>query len=278
MNWLTRLFTRGYDEIRANPVIIFLVLLVLAYNYFYPSITPRFEDIDITKPASLLAVLDAAYTFILTPHGMIAALVALITASGITMFNTGAIFGVFAERPRPVLEGVRTMLSDRWLEYIALQFIVGLLSAYLLYLELWVFVYIFPNTGWFAVACILLSVLIGYPLSYVMLSAGSMLIGAKVSVVEKLGYARILLKKENAKRLAVFYGVRISAELLTVYGAIFIAKLLHVPSLITTIIVLVIITLPLALVRTTGFVLKLGMLKETDWFKKYFAMYYRQYP
>ncbi|MES2006663.1 MAG: hypothetical protein V4436_00980 [Patescibacteria group bacterium] len=274
MNWLGRIFVTGYTWIRQNPIIIFIVLLVLGYNYFYPHVTPQFENIDIFNLASMLAVLDVAYTFILTPAGQIAGWIAITTASAITMFNTGAMFAIFSKRPRPVVEGLRTMFSDRTLEYIALQFIIGLSSAYLLYLELWTVVYIFPNSGWFGVAIILLSVLIAYPLSYVLLSAGAMLIGAKVTVVEKLRYSRILFQKENFKRLATFYCIRIGAEVLVVYVAIYVARLLHVPHLITTLVIVLLITLPLALVRTTGLVLKLGMLKEAAWFKQYFANYY----
>ena len=275
MSWLSEIFRNGFSWIRSNPVLLFLILLILLYNHFYPDPIPKVTDVNVFSPASLLGVLDSVYEFVLTTKGQVLGWSSLVIASALTMFNTGALFAVFSGRPT-VREGIRFVFSDRLLEYVSLQLVLGLAGAYLLYLELWIFVYVIPSTGVLATVVIFLTLLIGYPMSYMVLSTGALLSGAKTSVREKGVYARVLLRGPNLKRLLIFYGVRIGLEILVAYAALAIGRMLHVSLTATALVIVLLTVVPFAWVRTTGFVLKLGMLRDTRWFSEYFSAYYRR--
>jgi len=273
MQWLIALFRDGLLWVFKNPLLLLLVLIVVAYNHFVPNGLPSINEIDMTNPASLLTALLAVGQFIFTSHGLLFWL-ATATGAAVTMFNTGVVFAVFAGKSNSIGIGLRRMLSVRTIQFLLLEIIIGFASAFLALGVIGSVVYLLPHSGIWGVAIIVIAAVLSYPVAYMALTVGAIIVGTTATLREKVHFAQVLLSGRNARRLCTFYLVRIGSEILIAYIALVVAQHVGVSSTLTGIVAILIMTIPLAFLRTTAFVMKLEMLRNTVWFREYFKSYY----
>ena len=274
MRWITTLFRDGLRWVCRNPLLLLLVLVVVAYDRLVPDGLPRLESIDMTNASSLLRALLAAGHFIFTPSG---SLFWFATAAGsaVTMFNTGAMFAVFAKEPSPVRAGIRTLFSIGTIQFLVLGIVIGFASAFLALGVIRSVVYLLPRSGIVGVALIIIAAILTYPIAYMALTVGAIIAATPSTLREKAQYIRVLLSARNARRLCSFYLVRMGAELLVAYLALVIAQRLGIAPVFIGVVIVLIMTVPLTLLRTTALVMKLEMLRAEPWFREYFKKYYQ---
>lgn len=273
MKWLVTLFREGLSWVFRNPILILVVLLATGYSHFVPDGLPKLENIDMTHPSSLLNALLSAGHFIFTPSGLIFWAATSIGAA-LTMFSTGAMLAVFARNGHPFIAGIQRMLSVGTIQFLALEVIIGFASAFLALGVIGSVVYLLPQSGIWGVLIIVIAAALSYPIAYMSLTIGAVIIGTTASSREKMYFAQTLLSGKNVRRLCSFYLVRMGAEMVVVYIALMSAQYLEVPPVLTGIIVVLILTVPLTLLRTTALVMKLEMLRTTPWFQQQFKTYY----
>lgn len=270
--WLWNSLRGSLRWLSSNPVLIFLVFAVVLYNSFTNE-APR-SSVNLLSAASIFSALKSVAVGLLTPVGVGLALLAILSASAITMLSVGTTFAVFRHQPRPLLDGARAVLSGRTFEYAFIQITVlaALGGAFFVTTQTVVTLPWIDDTA----AAVFLVVLFcaGYPIMYMILSTTALLLGAEGRFSKKLGTGLVFIKRRNLIKLTLFYLVRIGSEMAALAGLAIIASRLGLPPLVGLLLGVAAATLPLALVRTAGFLIKLGMLRDAPWFRSAFSAYY----
>lgn len=274
LRWLIDFTKAGFSWIAKNPLLIVLMVIIISYNEFAPKIGLDLKGLNIARADSIWNFVLEALHFFTSGPGILIWLASFVCASALTMFNAGAMLAVFAGDPNPGNSGIKTLLSKSWFEYAVLQLLVSAGAVLVGVGLVWIIVRAFSLTGLLGSVLIGLFVVIVYPLFYAVMSAASVIFAVPVSLKEQYGFTKVLLIKKNALRLGLYYLIRIGGEAIIAYIALLAASVFHLSALWTGILVVFIISIPYALVRTTGLLIKLDMLRNTLWFSERFARYY----
>ncbi|HEV7121310.1 MAG TPA: hypothetical protein VGN56_00630 [Candidatus Paceibacterota bacterium] len=274
LRWLIDFTKAGFTWVAKNPLLIVLMIAIISYNEFAPKIGLDLKGLDITRADSIWNFVLEAIHFFTGTTGILIWLASFVCASALTMFNAGVMLAIVAGNESPGRSGLKTLLSKSWFEYAVLQLVVSAGAVIAGAGLLWLIVVVFNLIGLAGSLLIGVFVIIVYPLFYALMSAASVIFAVPVPLREQYGFMRILLIKKNAIRLGTYYLIRIGGEAALAYVALLIARLFHLPELATGILVVAIVSLPYALVRTTGLLIKLDMLRIAPWFSEHFARYY----
>ncbi|MDB4991826.1 MAG: hypothetical protein JWL75_71 [Parcubacteria group bacterium] len=275
MNWLVQFFKTATSWVFKNPILIVLVIFISLYNKFFSNVGFDVSHLNPLRADSIWLFALAAKNVFLTLHGALIAGSATFASSVITIFNTSAMLAVFAKQSSPGIKALHATLSLRTLEYFILQILCGVVFGTLFLAIMYLIVPVAGIQGIVGTAIISICTLIAYPVFYIILSTGSLILTAPVKANERWLYVRTLCNRQNFPRLLTFYLVRIGTEAILAYGVLILASLVHLPTLISALLIIFIVSIPFALVRTTGLIMKLDMLRNTPWFKSQFANYYQ---
>ena len=259
-----------------NPILLILVVLLVLYNKFAGGGMHGIEGLDLTRGDAILAFLEGTISSFLHPLGILLVLLGFLAAAALSLFNIGVNFGVFAGRPRTFLQGIRKLFSRSTLELFLVQLTV---SAVGVFLGLMFMSYVIRDLGLAGLAGALiffLALIIIYPVWFMAMATISTILAAEVSLYGKWHLLLTALRWPNLSRLLLFYMTRIGFEMLILSIAVLLVSYLHIPVFYGTLIIVLIITVPFALVRTGGFMLKFSIFKEDVWFRSYFKKYYER--
>lgn len=274
LRWLIDFAKAGFSWVAKNPLLIVLMVLIISYNQFIPRLGLDFKNLTITRADSIWQFVIQAFHFFTSASGIALWLITFVFATAITIFNSGVMLAVLAGKSKPGQTGLKTLCSMSLIKYMLLQVFVSAILVIAGTALLWLIVFGLSFRGLTGSIIIGIFVAIAYPLFYAAMSAMAIILAVPVSLKEQFAFTKVLLKKPNAIRLGLYYLVRIGGETLVGYIALVIAHELRVPGVWTAVLVIVIISIPYALVRTTGLIIKLDMLKDEIWFANYFANYY----
>ena len=272
--WLLRYFAESWRWVWRNPIIIILILILVGFNYFSSSgELSEFSELEISGSSIYHLLIISAHSLV-EPRVLIAALIATTLASAITIFEMSALFAIFQEKDRPLLRGIKGVFSlstPVFTIFYGLIFAVyGIVGISLSF----IFVDILGLTG--IVGGIILTVIVAltYPIVYMLLSVAAMLTVAQLKPDEFVIGIKATFDKENFYRLTAFYVLRIGSELLILLPAAAITNSLGFPVLISALLIILALSIPFALMRTTGFILKLDVFKDVPWFQEAFRAFY----
>lgn len=117
-----------------------------------------------------------------------------------------------------------------------------------------------------------------FPVYYMTLSFIAVIACSGGSIVERVRRLRYGLRRGNIWKLSLYYVSRIGSELALVGGGAWLIAKFGAPSWALPLMVMAALIVPLAAIRTTGFALKLEILKDDPWFRKHFESYYVSPP
>ncbi len=275
MQWIWHLLKNGLSWAVRNPVILVLVIILIVYNQFAGS-SSILQNVHVawTQASSIWNTLLLLIHLLLTPLGIFLDSLSLIGAAAITIFEVEANFTIFAKKDRPLLRGLRAVFTLRAVQYFILEVMVSAIFAFV-FLGL-VYLVVFPLglTGLTGALLLVVLVTVGYPTWYMLLATGSVICNSHVNTAQKLDMVRIAYRWKNFSRLFVFYFVRVGIETVAISLAVLVASYLHVPSIFYVFLIILIATLPFAIIRTGGFLLKFDIFKDVPWYQEYFADFY----
>jgi len=275
MDRVVHLFGESARWIVKNPVLLLLVVLLVAYNELTGT-DSILRSVDWTSGESLLAAGETVLASFLTPFGSLALLGSMLVAAAVSMFNIGANFAVFAKRPGPLKHGMRSAFSLSTLELFVFQVVVcGI--AVLLYAELSRLIVGTLGIGGLpgALAMLFMAV-VGYPLVFMVMATMSTIFAAHVSLYGKWHLTRTACAWPNLSRLLVFYVTRVGLETLLLVASVLLAIYLEIGPVPKALLIILVVTVPFALIRTGGFLLKFSIFKDDIWFRSYFHKYYEE--
>lgn len=275
MNKIVHFFGESARWIVKNPILLVLVVLLVAYNELTGT-DSILRTVDWTSGESLLAAGETVLANFLTPIGFLALVASMLVAAVVSMFNIGANFAVFAKRPGPLKHGMRFAFSLGTLELFAFQVLVcGI--AVLLYAELSRFFVGTLSIGGLPGALVMLFMaVVGYPLVFMIMATMSTIFAARVSLYGKWHLTRTACSWPNLSRLLIFYVTRVGLETLLLIAAVLLAIYLKIGPVPKALLIILIVTVPFALIRTGGFLLKFSIFKDDVWFRSYFRKYYEE--
>ncbi|HEX8535119.1 MAG TPA: hypothetical protein VF662_13215 [Allosphingosinicella sp.] len=247
------------------------MFIVVLYNSAADS--SKQANLNPLSADSIASVMDQAMGPIST-ESVSLLLLGVVSASALTMFNVGATFAVFQHQPKAILSGFRAVMSRRTFEYALVQICVLTSFAggfFLVVRAVADSAAVDDRLG----GVLLIAVFsVGYPILYMILSTTALLIGADGPLHLKLVTGHVFLKWPNLKKLTLFYLVRIGSEVAALALLASIAANLGLSPIIGLLLGVAAATLPLALVRTAGFLIKLDILEGAAWFRSNFLDYY----
>ncbi len=275
MKWLWRVLRNGIVLIVKNPLIPFLVIVLIIYNQvFGGSSALASGHIDWTHASSIWNFLWKTIFLVLTPTWFLVGLLSVIGTTIVTIFEVEANFAIFAEKSSPLTKGLKAVLTWRAFQYFIFQIIVSALFI-LVFLGL-VYTIVFPLglSGIIGSILIFILVLLGYPTFYMTLATGAVICDAHVTLYEKRLLAETALSKNNFSKLFVFYFLRVGVETAVLSIALVVASYVKFSSFLELVIIVLIAVAPFAIIRTGGYMLKFEIFKDNVWFKEYFKPIY----
>jgi hypothetical protein len=272
---MKELFQRGYIILRAAPIVLIPVAVVILYNdysnAFFNWLTgskPHFTLNSLfTELPAFLIRLPAVLTLSLV-------LLGTFTACAVSMFSMASFSLAFRRLPNSIPRAIReTRVKD--ILFLFLCHVIVTPVA-LLALALWYWLLSLTSLSLTLKSYALLLIMaLAFILYYMSLATAVMVAIADGTLSDKFRKFAYFASTTNISRLTRFYLVRIGAEFIIVGVVGFALARLHIgsdyllPMMITAVTVL-----PFALLRTSGFVLKLDMLRPDPYFRKQFERYY----
>jgi guanylate kinase len=275
MSWLLDFFKAAFFWVLKNPILIVLVIIIAVFNQFFSNVGIDMRSVDLLHPDSIWALTLRVLAFAFAPVGFGLIALSLFAAAAITMFNTAATLAVFSGEKSAWRAGFSALLSGRTLMLFLCTGLINLAFGLAFLFGAWLTVPVGNQHGMLGSAIIILSTAVAYPVFYMLTSVIALIMAAPVSLSERLRITRTLfLIPKNLKRILAFYLIRIGAEALAVGLVLLLIRSAHLPSALSAGLLILAVSIPFALVRTTGLVMKLEMLRDAPWFSAYFANYY----
>ena len=271
--WLLLLFGSGLGWAVRNPAIIVLVFIISFYNHFFSG--AKVVDVEsISTGAAAWSALVYSFEWFTQPHNFLLSIAGMLAASAISMFSVGVTFALFSGSPSPWADGARELISVRLAQYLAIQTVANIVTYSGFVVTVAGIVHLFGMSGKAGLAMIALIGCIFFAVYYMFLSTCAVIAGARMAVREKFKAASVMFTGKNLKYLLLFYVIRIGAESLLLFVAAALVSIGDFPRVATSILVIGLLVLPFATVRTSGFILKFRMLKDFAWFSSKFRAHY----
>ncbi|MDB5265093.1 MAG: hypothetical protein JWN64_664 [Parcubacteria group bacterium] len=275
MTWLTDFFKIAFFWVIKNPILIVLVIIIAIFNQFFADVGLDTKGIQPLHPDTIWAFTLTVLHFILSPTGFGIITLTLFAAAAITMFNTATTFAVMAGEKQSWKLGMKALFSDRTLILFFLSGLTQLTFGILFLLGMWLTVPVGGQHDILGSVIIVLCTAVAYPIFYMLTSVLALIVAAPVSFRERLEITRVLFfTPKNLRRISTFYIIRIGAEAIAVGAVLLLINLVELPPVISSLLLILAVSIPFALVRTTGLVIKLDMLRNNLWFSHYFRTYY----
>ena len=272
---LKRLAQESVEWVVRNPVLILIVLIIVIYDEVTG--TDSFlRAIDWTSGHDLLRAGEEGLAFALTPLGAAAVLLSILVSTSLTMLTVGISFSVFADRGRQFRAGMRSVFSPATL-YLFFYEVVTIAIAYLVLLLIARGIVATPGgTELLGAAVILLVGTALYMLLFMIIATASVIFAARVSWYGRLHLAKTALTPKNLSRLIGFYMTRVGLEGVLIFTVAGVAEYFAFPPILAGLLLIAVVTLPFALIRTSGFILKFDIFKDDVWFRSFFRAYYER--
>lgn len=272
---MKELFDRGYGLLRAAPIVIFTVAIVLLYNEYsnrffiwFTGAKPSFSVggffVELPDFLRRLPILLSLTLFVLGTLG----------ACAISIYSTTSFTLAFRGRPNSLLKTLqKTRLKNIWFLFLCHVVVVPFTVLWLTLCYLALSATSLPLS--FKSYSFLLISALTFILYYMTLAVAVIIAIVDDTVSNKLRKFKYFATLRSFSRLSQFYLIRIGAELGIIALTGIVLSWLRVRSeYILPIIVVALTVLPFALLRSSGFVLKLEILRPDNYFRTLFENYY----
>jgi len=266
--------TGAWSWIRRSPVIVVLILILVAFNYFASESEIASLGQFRFSGQLVLDLLVAGAAQLLDPRALLVAIGGSLLAAVVTIFEMGAMFAVFQGSPRPFRRGIRAALSQATVAFGAMYAAIFAAYGVFGFVASYVVVVLFGQSGIVGGVVLLLIIAATYPVVYMVLSVCAMVAVAKINASGWATAAKLTFIPRNFRKLTIFYVVRIGSELGILLPAAAFSGYLSLPPILAGLLIIVAVSLPFAIIRTTGFIIKLEVLEPMPDFSKQFSNYY----
>lgn len=262
------------STVHHHPVIWILVAILIGFNQF--SSSKKFA-LDATGGLTgdmiyetMLRVLNLGTDW----KVLLLAIGGSVAASFVTIFQAASMMDVFCGRKLPLLTGLRKTLSITTLLfsvlYCALFGIYGVFGLACV----WLIVKLVGVGGFVGAAMIILIVAVTYPLIYMLLSVSATGLLVSRSNTERREIVSAAFVRSNLWTLSRFYWLRIGIEIGLIGIVALLGSFFGLSLMISSLLIVLAVSLPIAWIRTSGLILKLDIFGETTAFRREFSNYF----
>ena len=280
-NIIESYIVRPWKILFKNPSIIFFVFILVLFNGVSGEISKIFIQLnlrlepnyffhELPKIAFNLIAENLIYCLMIFPVFFFgAALVSVIAMANISE--------VYQEN----YTSLKSFLKKGWTRNF-LWFIPVKMSIYAFLIIASIIIYLilrhlYLSFGLNTIYLFLLYLAALYPLFYLLVSFSAMMSVLRMSSNERLKKFSYLTKKRNAITIYLFYATRLAIEIVLVGVVPVLITKFGLPIYLMTLSIAIGLTIPLAFFRSSGFEVKLFILRNDVQIKSLFSKYYDKY-
>lgn len=253
-----QLIKAGYRWVVGNPVVIFLVLVLLVFNHFFASVSAPMDG-GLTG-LNMLSVMTQVADKASTVSGFLLSLTAAACASIISMFEAHALLAVYYGGATPVWSGLKRTFRPATAYFYFLYVSAMWGYTWLLLLIAFVLVQKAQLVGLLGGLILGGIVAASFPVLFALLSMATTILALELSRSGCGTAIQRTMTLRNLRRLVGFYLARIGLELVVLGGLIQLLIMAGIGAVDALTVAIIILVLPITILRTSALLLKLDII------------------